>query len=167
MNPLYILSVWLHIIAAAVFVGGMVFLTVVLVPLLRRPEYKDVAASLFHRTGVRLRWVGWATLALLVLSGFLSLVFRVGLPEIARLEFWLSPFGEALGIKVLLVAIILILAALHDFVIGPKATALWMANPTSREAMKMRRISGWIGRANLILTLIVIALAVVLVRGWF
>ncbi len=74
--------------------------------------------------------------------------------------------GRALGVKLLLVAVILVFSALHDFLIGPRATALGRADPTSPEAIRVRRQASWIGRLNLLLGLVVIALGVVLVRGW-
>jgi hypothetical protein len=70
-----------------------------------------------------------------------------------------------LGIKLLFIAAVLILSALHDFVIGPRATVLGRANPTSLETIRLRRQSAWLGRFNLLLALFIVALGVVLVRG--
>lgn len=57
------------------------------------------------------------------------------------------------------------ISALHDFVIGPKATNLRMKNPESVDAFRMRKLASWIGRINLLLALIVVMLGVILVRG--
>ncbi|MBI2847316.1 MAG: DUF4149 domain-containing protein [Chloroflexi bacterium] len=166
MRVLYFLLVWLHILAAVAWIGGMVFLTVVLVPVLRRPEFQSVVASLFHRTGVRLRWAGWIALILLAISGLFNLVYRVGWSGIVNVQFWQTPFGTAFGIKLIPVAIILFLSIVHDFVIGPRSTALWMSKPFSPEALTMRRVTSWIGRVTLLLALVVVALAVVMTHGW-
>jgi putative copper resistance protein D len=167
MRFFYVLSVWLHILAAATWLGGMLFLALAVVPLLRRPEYQGIAAPLVHWLGVRFRWVGWICLGLLVLSGTFNLIYRgYGWDDVWSGRLWQGPFGQALGIKLFLVAVILVLSAVHDFRIGPRATALWQANPASAEARRLRRQASWIGRLNLILALIVVALAVILVRGW-
>jgi len=39
----YLLAVSLHILAACVWIGGMVFLAAVLLPVLREPEYRGAA----------------------------------------------------------------------------------------------------------------------------
>ena len=54
-------------------------------------------------------------------------------------------------------------AKFHDFEIGPKATRAWEAG--SESAATLRRVASWIGRLNLLLGLVVVALAVALVRG--
>ncbi|MBI4307717.1 MAG: DUF4149 domain-containing protein [Chloroflexi bacterium] len=160
------LSVWTHILAAAVWIGGMAFLALVLVPATRRPEYRGVAASLVRWTGARFCWVGWACLGLLLLSGTFNLAYRgVSWADVASGQLWQGAFGGALGLKLLLVGAILVLSALHDFVVGPRATALWQASPASAEALRLRRQAGWMGRLNLLLALAVVALGVTLVRG--
>lgn len=167
MRAFYILSVWLHILAAATWLGGMLFLALAVVPLLRRPEYGGIAAPLVHWLGVRFRWIGWVCLGLLVLSGTFNLIYRgYGWDDVWSGRLWQGPFGQALGIKLALVAVIFVMSAVHDFRIGPRATALWQANPASPEAKRLRRQASWIGRLNLILALVVVALAVILVRGW-
>jgi putative copper resistance protein D len=167
MRTLYLLSVWLHILAAMIWLGGMIFLVLVLVPVTRRPEYRGLAGGLIHWTGVRFRWVGWICLALLALSGLVNLAARgVTWADAWSGQLWQTSVGRALGIKLILVAVILILSALHDFAIGPRATAIWQANPGSPEALRLRRQATWIARINLLLALLVLVFAVILVRGW-
>ncbi len=167
MHAFYLLSVWLHILAAIVWMGGMVFLILVLVPAIRQPRYWGVAASLVHWTGLRFRWVGWICLGLLLLSGAFNLAYRgFGWTDLWGGQLWEGSFGRILGAKLLLVAVIFVASILHDFAIGPRATALWQQNPASAKAVRLRRQAAWVGRLNLLLARVVIALGVMLVRGW-
>jgi len=165
MRLLYLTSVWLHIIAAAVWVGGMTFLVLALVPVLKRPQYRDIASSLVQLTGIRFRTIGWITMGVLVTTGFINLTFRdIGAAELISIDLWQTSFGQTLGIKLLLVSIILLTSAFHDFYVGPKATAAWQANSLD-QANRFRKWARWFGRANLIVGLVVMALGVMLVRG--
>ncbi len=166
MMALYLLSVWLHLLAAIIWIGGTIFIVLVLVPATRQPEYRPVASGLIQWTGRRFRLIGWICLGLLILSGVFNLAYRgFGWEDLWSGRLWQGPFGRTLGIKLLLVAVILLLSALHDFVVGPRATALWQANPGLAQALQRRRQATWIGRINLLLTLIVVGLGVMLVRG--
>lgn len=60
MHTIYLLSVWLHIIAAMIWVGGICFLAFALVPVLHKPEHRRQALTLIQETGRRFRNVGWA-----------------------------------------------------------------------------------------------------------
>jgi uncharacterized membrane protein len=166
VRAFYLLSVWLHIVAAVVWIGGMSFLALILAPVIRRSEYRGIIADLIHSTGVRFRWVGWICLILLVASGTFNLAYRgFDWTDLWSGRVFQGPFGLVLGIKLMLVAMVLLISALHDFLIGPRATALWQTNPASPETMRLRRQAGWIGRLNLLLALVVVALGVLLVRG--
>ena len=57
MHALYLLSVWIHILAATVWIGGMSFLVLVVVPWLRRGGRVEAAVFL-RETGERFRNVG-------------------------------------------------------------------------------------------------------------
>lgn len=159
----YLVSVWLHILAAAVWVGGMVFLAAVLVPVSRTLVQREVATLLIQQTGVRFRWIGWTCFVLLLLSGVFNLIYR-GFDW--TWSVWQSPFGRVLTVKLLLVVVILCLSVLHDFIVGPQATALGQASPASPQALQRRRQASWLGRVNLLLSLVVLALGVALTRGW-
>ena len=158
--------VWLHILAAAVWIGGMAFLALVVLPVVKREEYREHASRLIHLTGTRFRTIGWICLIVLVVTGFVNLAFRgIGWAVLVNAGFWQSPFGSVLGLKLLTVAVIVGLSAWHDFGVGPRATAAWQADPSSAEALRLRRAASWFGRLNLLLALAAVALAVALVRG--
>ncbi len=163
---MYQLSVWLHISAAAAWLGGMVFLALVLVPVIRHPEYRQHASRLVHLTGVRFRTIGWICLGVLVTTGFVNLWHRgIGWAAPSNAGFWTSPFGVLLGWKLLVAAAILALSAYHDFRIGPRATAAGEADPGSAAAQRLRRQASWMGRLNLLLGFAAVVLGVLLVRG--
>jgi len=144
----------------------MTFLVLVLVPVTREKAYKHISADLIEKTGIRFRWIGWICLILLIISGLLNLNFRgIDWNELIRSQFWKGYFGFTLGIKLMLVAFILILSALHDFIIGPKAIRLWQENPQSLQARRWRLRASWFGRINLLLALTALFLAIALVRG--
>jgi len=161
------LSVWLHIIAACVWVGGMVFLAVVIVPITRGLEDRALATRLLHQVGRRFRNVGWVTIGVLVVTGLSNLHYRgVGLEQLTDGEFWAGGYGRPLGYKLGLVVFILSLSLVHDFHIGPRAVEVMRDAPGSPQALRMRRLASYFGRVNLLAALAVIGFAVALVRGW-
>lgn len=166
MRTVYLLSVWLHIISVTIWLGGMFFLILILLPITRRRPYLRDAGQLVHLVGVRFRWIGWICLSLLVLSGIFNVAYRgFTWADVMDGSLWRGPFGRTLGIKLILVAIVLALSAIHDFYIGPRATALWRQQPGDPRAARLRRQAGWIGRINFVLAVIIVALGVALVRG--
>lgn len=166
MRLLYLFSVWLHILAAVVWIGGMIFLSVILLPVIRRPEFRTAAPLLVHFSGVRFRWIGWLCLVVLVFTGAFNLTYRgVTLEDLQIGDFWRSQFGVILSTKLILVVGVLLLSILHDFFIGPKASALGRANPGSPHAACFRRYASWFGRVNLFLALVIGAFGIILVRG--
>lgn len=125
MHLIYLLSVWLHIIAAVVWIGGTIFLAGVLLPAIRRPEFAQVGVPLIRATAHRFRFVGWLCFGVFVLTGSVNLWFRgIGWTELQSGHFWQGSFGTALASKLILVAVIISLSALHDFFIGPRAAAM-------------------------------------------
>lgn len=162
----YIASIALHIIAACLWVGGMLFLVLVLVPALRRLQDRALAVQLMRETGRRYRSVGWATLVVLMFTGTTNLLARgIGTATLLSPEFWRSPFGSVLAFKLGTVLIILILSALHDFFVGPRASEALRRQPNDPAALRWRACASWFGRVNLVLALIVVVCGVMLVRG--
>lgn len=167
MQTLHFVAILLHVLAAIVWIGGMVFLGAVLIPVLRRSRAAGGQyTELIHRTGTRFRNVGWACLMILIVSGIVNLSrWGVGFERLTSAELWASTWGHILGMKLALVAVALAMSAVHDFVVGPRATRTLRQAPGSAEAGRLRRAAGWMGRVNLLIAVVIVALAIMLVRG--
>lgn len=164
-HALYLLSVWLHILAATVWVGGMLFLVLVIVPWMRSGARED-AARMLRETGERFRNVGWSCFGVVVVTGTYNLWIRgVRLSDLGDGEWWSSPLGEAIFLKLLVFGLVLIISAIHDFVVGPRATVEIAADPQSAAAQAHRKRASMLGRLNVLLALILVGLGVVIVRG--
>jgi uncharacterized membrane protein len=149
-GALYAASVWLHVVAAATWVGSMVFFSAVLVPVLRKGELRGQGTSLVELVGRRYRVLGWIALAVLIVTGTVNLYFRgIGLHLLASSAFWATSFGRALAWKLALVAVVLVLTALHEL------------------GAHNRRVASWIGRSLLLISLAILFFAAALVRGFF
>lgn len=166
MYGLYLASVWLHILAAATWIGGMLFVVLVVVPWLRRGD-RAQAANFLRQTGERFRTVGWVCFAILAVTGTFNLYIRgMHLGDLFRPEWRASGFGHAVALKLFAFAAVLAVSAVHDFYVGPRAVVAGQADPRAPEAERLRRAASWLGRINAVLALILVAAAVFIVRGW-
>ena len=166
MHTLYVISVWIHILAAITWIGGMFFLVLVVVPWLRGRD-RATAATFLRETGTRFRNVAWTCFAVLLTTGVANLWMRgVRLEHFAQREWLTSPFGHAVVCKLAVFALVLAVSAVHDFVVGPRASLAAEHDPRSPQTETLRRQASLLGRANAVLALLLTALGVILVRGW-
>jgi putative copper export protein len=146
----YDVVVWLHIVAAATWIGGMLFFALIVVPSVRR---SPGATALLQAMGRRLRLLGWVLLAVLLMTGTVNLRFHgIGWSALRQSGFWATGFGRALAFKLWLVAALTAATLVHD--------GLTRRGPDSRRMMAV-----WSGRLILLLSLGVVFFAVALVRG--
>jgi putative copper resistance protein D len=149
----YVLVVFLHVLAATVWVGSIVFFTAVVVPVIRRPETRDAAPAFVMAIGARYRVVGTGSLVVLLVTGFLELAYRgIGWSELFQRPLWASAFGRTLAHKLVLVAVVVVATVAHELV-------------TRAGALKHRRAASWIGRVMAIASLAILYFAVRLARG--
>jgi len=160
-----VLVVWLHVVAAAVWLGSMVFLALGVLPVLRRPEYRTVYGPILHAVGLRVRWIGWAALFVLVLTGLhnLAALGVVGYHVVS--DQMAGPFARALAWKLGLIGGIVGLNLLHDLWLGPRVTRAWQTDLKDPSLRWVRLAAAWIGRLVVLLTLAVFYLSVTLTRG--
>jgi copper transport protein len=104
------LADWLHLVAASVWVGGVVTLAVLVWPL--APSLRRRAFAGFARLAVVL-------VGVMVLAGAYLAVVR--LPEVTDL--WETQYGRFLLLKVGIVALALTWGAVHHFVVRPRLEA--------------------------------------------
>lgn len=160
----YLISVWLHILAVSAWVGSMFFLTLVAVPWMRHGD-RMLAMRFLRESSGNLRNLGWASFAVVLVTGTFNLYVRgVTFASFADAEWRSSPFGKTVLLKLAVFTVVVLMSAVHDFRIGPAATAAMGAqDPVAAE--KMRRTASIMGRTNFLLALILVALGVMIVRG--
>jgi uncharacterized membrane protein len=135
--------VWVHVLAAAVWVGGLFYASHLVVPAIGRGERTYLALL------TRGRLLAWAALGLLVLTGLENLrQFGLGSP-------WL------IG-KLLVVLVLLAVAAHRDFALVPRATR--EIEQGVAPGLALAGIRG-LDRALLLLAAAVVFLAAGIARG--
>lgn len=155
-----VLLVWFHVLAAVSWIGGTIFLSVVLVPVLRSEPFASQRALLFRTIARRFRIVVWGAVTSLLFTGPLLLQQR-GIP-ISDPSGWPVIVATKLG----LVTILLLLTLTHDLIVGPRVGKILRlpAEGRSRFEQGLVRWSPWLTRFSLFLALAILFAAVMLVR---
>jgi uncharacterized membrane protein len=131
-----------HLLSAAVWVGGTVALVFAAVPPLQRLEGPE-RARLLRELGERWRPIGWSSLAIAIVTGAVIAGRKHAFDTTP------SDFDVVLAVKGVLVGLLVAGAYLHDFVLGPGlARQIREGRPQS-----LRRVLVGIGRLNLVLTI--------------
>ena len=158
---MYIFFSWLHLIAAIFWVGGMLFLSLVAVPLLKRSQDPVQAQRWFLGVARRFRAGVWGAIAILFITGAFLLANHIDFS--ASLSTWPA---SVIG-KLILVALLIVTSLSHDRIIGPKVRTI-KSQPSTEWTSRDRflvRVAPWIGRMTMILGLAVVLAGVVLVRS--
>lgn len=162
-HSLYIFTVFLHILFATLWVGGMLFMSLMLIPALRAQGDPRLTATLIRAVGKLFHRWGWAALAILLLSGLVLLHFRgISRAQLGSADFWQSNFGGTLAWKLFFYVIVVGFSVVHDLSAARQAKKTDLS-PEARA--RFRKIASWLGRITLLLSLIIVFLGVMLVRG--
>jgi putative copper resistance protein D len=157
----------LHLIAAAVWAGGIVFLGLA-VGAARRTLGDRERIALFRQLGRRFLLVGGVALAVLIATGTDMASDRLASVG----DLFDTDYGKRLAEKLALVIAVILLTAFHSLVQGPALSRLReeaLARPGDGElAATIRRKSaraGIVSASNLLATLAILVLAARLVTG--
>jgi uncharacterized membrane protein len=134
----------LHVLAAAVWVGGTIILVFVAVPYARTLPGETRAQAL-RALGHGWRMFGWGAMVVAVFSGVQLAAADDAFDGASH------DFDTVLVVKVTAVALLVAGAALHDFVLGPRL-ARQIRERRPQSARRPLVVVGWI---NLVLTLTV------------
>jgi uncharacterized membrane protein len=145
MRGAYLASVWLHVLAAMTWIGGMVVFVVVVMPYFRR-QPEAVKTAFLSWFGPRFRAVSWTCFAILASTGTFNLWARgVRVADFMRPEWHATPFGQLVLLKLTLVGVAVLLTIVHDRTASAASARL-------------------MGRSLLLVGLAIVAAAVMLVR---
>ena len=146
MRGVYLASVYLHILAAMTWVGGMVLFATAVMPYFRNQD-AGAREAFLQWFGGRFRAISWICLAILAVTGGFNLWMRgVRIEDVLRAEWRETAFGHLVLVKLALVVLAITTAALHE-----------------RPATGQR--ARWLGRSLLLFGLAIVAVAVMLVRA--
>jgi len=156
-----LLPVWIHVLSAFYWVGGMLFLALVFVPVYRAESNQPQAYGFFQKVARRFRKGGWIAILLLLISGVMLLSQHISLKK--PVQEW----PAVLQTKLCVVALLVALAALHDLFVGPRIGVL---RKKPRDAFTwgermVFRLSPWLASGVLVLGVIVVCVGTSISRG--
>ena len=161
---MYFLSVWLHILAAAVWVGGLTYTAAVAVPFALTHEVSE-RQRILRGLARRFRWIGWGSIGILIVTGIGNLTLRLTPVKFSQIVngdlFNPDKVEQLLAIwlpwKFMLVILMVGLMAFHD-ITSLQAAKTFEGSPDSAPGNKMG------SRAAALATLLAVAVLYVSVR---
>lgn len=145
---------WLHLLAAALWVGGSLAVGVVVQPALRKTLEPRQRMAVFRELGRRFAVVQWSCWTILLATGLHKLWGLRGTPEVFS-----GPFGAILTAKLCMVGAMAALTLLHGRRWGPRLLSLPPGDPA--HAALSSRIAFW-GRVNAALLVLIVGAAALL-----
>ena len=118
---MYFLSVWIHIVAGAIWTGGLIYTAAVVVPFALSHPVEE-RQRILRGLARRFRWIGWGSIGVLFVTGLGNLTLRLSpikLSQVFNGEVFNSEKVERLIAiwlpwKLMLVVVMIGLMAFHD-----------------------------------------------------
>jgi uncharacterized membrane protein len=160
-----LLVLWLHILAAVIWIGGNLVMAMVVVPYFRRSVSPVERIQILSQIGRRFEPIVWGCVLVLIFSGLLNIFLSY--PDLTGLA---GAFMRTLLIKLLLVIVLIFLTAIHSFVIGPRLSqAVDALEPGAEELPdQVKKIRSWMSVVSSLIgvfSLLVLLAAVALRMG--
>ena len=152
--PAYVVT-WIHLLAAITFIGGWMFVQLVVRPSLTEGKAKVPsmeALEMAKKFGQRFKMVGWVSLMALVFTGASQLLDESGS---ARIE---TSWGLIMMLKLFVFAIVGGLIFVHDLILDPYGVSA-KSKKTEMEPFLFSGKVVWVQRAILSLSLAVLFIA--------
>ena len=118
-----LLILWLHLLAALVWIGGLLFHLLVVVPTLARATSGRERLRLGLSLEARFRYVMWPAVGVVLLTGLYNVMYVFYATAVAGGHVP-SAFVLVLGVKLLLVMLMLVIQSVQQLVIRPRRIAL-------------------------------------------
>ena len=164
MEIFWLLVLWLHVIAAVVWVGGNLILAMVIVPYFRQNLPPVQRIQLLMQIGKRFEPVVWGCIGVLFFTGIGNIFYALDITSLAPIP---DAFMRTFIIKIGLFFVLIILTVLHSMIFAPRlAAAIETLDPTLEELpseikplrTQMSVISSLMGIVSLLILLAAVAL---------
>ena len=157
------LLTWIHITSAAIWVGGSLFIGVVFAPILKKMSMPvEERIQLMVHVGRRLNKLALPALFILIATGMYQAHLVLQKSDIL----YETSYGHVLIIKMILVAALLVLYAVHVRIIRKDVEDKIIAKEMPQEQLqKLRKKIIILGEVTVVLSVIILFLAAVLNAG--
>ena len=154
---------WIHLVSAAIWVGGSLFIGIVFSPLLKTMTSSlQERMQIMIRVGKRFNIIAVPALIIMMVTGLYNSHLILGKPTIL----FETSYGQFLVIKIILVIVLIIVYAVHVRVIRKDVEEKIMSNQMSEsEIQKLRKKIIILGEITVVLSLIILFLASLLDAG--
>ena len=154
---------WIHLVSAAIWVGGSLFIGVVLSPLLKTmTDSIEERMKIMIRVGRRFNKIAVPSLIILMATGLYSSHMLLGKPDIL----FATSYGTFLAVKIILVILLIITYAVHVRVIRKDVEDKIMSNQLSEpQIQKLRKKIIILGEITVILSVAILFFAALLDAG--
>jgi len=154
---------WAHLIAASIWVGGSIFIGIVLAPLLKTiSDSIEGRLSIMIRVGRKFNKIGIPSLIILIVTGIYNSVGFVVNPSMILS----TSYGIVLLVKIILVILLIITFAVHVRLIRTEVEQKIESKQLSGEFLqKLRSKIIMLGRLTVILSLAILLMAALLHSG--
>jgi copper resistance protein D len=154
---------WIHLIAAAIWVGGSLFIGIVFSPLLKTMTSSvEERMQIMIRVGKRFNKIAVPSLIVLMLTGLYTSNALIGNPDLLVS----TSYGNFLIIKIILVIALIITYAVHVRVIRKDVEEKIMSNKMSEpEIQKLRKKIIILGEITVVLSVAILFFASLLDAG--
>ena len=154
---------WIHLVAAAIWVGGSLFIGIVFSPLLKTlTDSLEERMQIMIRVGRRFNMIAVPSLIILMATGLYSSHTLLSKPELLVA----TSYGTFLIIKIILVVALIITYAVHVRVIRKDVEEKIMSKQMSKsEIQKLRKKIIILGEVTVVLSLAILFFASLLDAG--
>lgn len=154
---------WIHLVSAAVWVGGSLFLGVVLAPILKKMSMPlEERLQIMIKVGRRFNRIAVPSLIILIATGLYTSFPLLSTPGILLS----TSYGSYLVIKILLVIALIIAFAVHVRIIRKDVEEKIMSKQMSEEQIqKLRKKIIILGEVTVVISVAILFLAAVLDAG--
>jgi putative copper resistance protein D len=154
---------WIHLIAAAIWVGGSLFIGIVFSPLLKTMTNSvEERMQIMIRVGRRFNKVAVPSLIILMVTGLYSSHVLLSKPDLLVA----TSYGTFLIIKIILEIVLIIIYAIHVRVIRKDVEEKIMSNQMPKiEIQKLRKKIIILGEITVVLSIAILFFAALLDAG--
>ncbi len=154
------LAYWLHMLATVAWIGGLVALSLYVIPAARRTLDRDAYASFLGNVQGRLQRIGWLSLVILIGTGLFQMAAHPQYQGFLAID---SPWAVAIFVKHLVIGLMIISSVYITWVVAPRLQRLALLLAAGKEAdaaqmTGLRRRETLALRINLWLSVLVLLL---------